>query len=65
MTAHSENYSLLIAYYFYFYFYFFFQVEDEVDEISKTEFEKLEVKLGETHASDSVETGSSTSTKSV
>ena len=28
-------------------FFSFIQVEDEVDEINKTEFEKLEAKLGE------------------
>lgn len=31
----------------FFFFYPFFQVEDEVDEVSKTEFDKLEAKLGE------------------
>ena len=29
------------------FFFSFAQVEDEVDEISKTEFDKLEAKLGE------------------
>ncbi|KAL9961287.1 hypothetical protein ACROYT_G030198 [Oculina patagonica] len=39
------------------------QVEDEADEISKTEFEKLEAKLGETDSP--METDSSQTTKSV
>lgn len=39
------------------------QVEDEVDEISKTEFNKLEARLGETDAP--VESDSSTPAKSV
>ena len=45
------------------FFFFFFQVEDETDEISKTEFEKLEAKLGEKDSP--VEQDSSTTTKSV
>ena len=32
-------------------FDFAFQVEDEVDEVNKTEFNKLEAKLGETNDS--------------
>ncbi len=47
----------------FFIFFFFLQVEDEADEISKTEFEKLEAKLGETDSP--VETDSSNTTKSV
>lgn len=48
---------------FSFFFLFFTQVEDEVDEVTKTEFEKLEERLGEKDAP--VETDSSAPAKSI
>lgn len=45
------------------FFFSFIQVEDEVDEISKTEFDKLEAKLGE--RDEPVGSDSSTPAKSV
>ena len=45
------------------FFLFFTQVEDEVDEVTKTEFEKLEERLGEKDAP--LETDSSAPAKSI